>query len=84
MGHGSVDIVRAMGEAIRKVKAGTHDPHAAHERIKSFYDWGSVAARTLKVYDFALALPERDLWTRLKRSVSPYFLCRIVCFFDRC
>lgn len=56
-----------MSDAIRKVKAGAHDPHAAHERIKSFYDWADVAERTEKVYDFAIAAPQRDLWTRIKR-----------------
>ena len=62
-----------MSEAIRKVKAGLHDPHAAHERVRSFYNWKDVAERTEKVYEFAMDAPDRDLWTRIKRCVC-YFV----------
>ncbi|KAL5521599.1 SPT14 [Sanghuangporus sanghuang] len=62
------DIVRAMSEAIRRVSAGLHDPHAAHARIREFYNWKDVTERTERVYQFALSAPETDLWTRIKRT----------------
>ncbi|KAH7104826.1 glycosyltransferase family 4 protein [Auriculariales sp. MPI-PUGE-AT-0066] len=62
------DVVRALGEGIRRVQRGAHDPHAAHMRIRSFYDWAGVAERTEAVYDAAVNAPERTLWERLVRS----------------
>ncbi|EJD05458.1 glycosyltransferase family 4 protein [Fomitiporia mediterranea MF3/22] len=78
------DIVRAMSEAIRKVAAGLHDPHAAHARIRKFYNWKDVTERTERVYAFALARPERDLWTRIKqthnlgRCVGPIYVVILI------
>ena len=63
------DIVGAMAEAVRRVAAGLHDPHAAHARIREFYNWKDVATRTERVYEFALTTPKTDLWTRIKRFV---------------
>lgn len=64
------DIVRAMSEAIHRVAAGLHDPHAAHARIREFYNWKDVTERTERVYQNALSTPETDLWTRIKRYVA--------------
>lgn len=61
------DVVRAVSEAIHIVSEGKHDPIRAHERVKTFYDWGQVAERTEKVYDSVLKSPQRDLWERMQR-----------------
>uniref|UniRef100_A0A0W0FI47 phosphatidylinositol N-acetylglucosaminyltransferase n=1 Tax=Moniliophthora roreri TaxID=221103 RepID=A0A0W0FI47_MONRR len=61
------DVFRAMSEAIQLVSRGEHDPIRAHERIKTFYDWGQVAERTEKVYDAVMKSPQRDLWERMQR-----------------
>ena len=58
-----------MSEAIVRVSKGLHDPQAAHERIRSFYNWKDVTKRTEQVYDFVLAAEEKSLWTRIKRYV---------------
>ena len=65
-----LDVVRAMSEAIVRISKGLHDPQAAHERIRSFYNWKDVTKRTEQVYDFVLAAEEKSLWTRIKRYVS--------------
>ncbi|KAK7059722.1 phosphatidylinositol N-acetylglucosaminyltransferase subunit A [Favolaschia claudopus] len=64
------DVCRAIGEAIRIVSEGKHDPILAHERIKTFYDWEQVAERTEAVYDAALKAPAIDLWERMQRTMS--------------
>ncbi|KAJ6495404.1 transferase [Mycena sanguinolenta] len=64
------DVCRAMGEAIRIVSAGQHDPHHAHARIKTFYDWEQVTARTEAVYAAVLASPQIDLPERMRRTMS--------------
>jgi len=56
-----------MSEAIRIVSQGKHDPMRAHERVKTFYDWGHVTKRTQKVYEAVLKSEQRDLWERLQR-----------------
>lgn len=56
-----------MSVAIRKVSQGLHDPFAAHEKIKTFYDWSQVTQRTEKVYDMVMKSPHRDLSERLQR-----------------
>ncbi|KII91315.1 glycosyltransferase family 4 protein [Plicaturopsis crispa FD-325 SS-3] len=68
------DVVRAMVEAIDIVSRGRHDPMRAHDRVKSFYNWDDVAARTEKVYDAVLRSPQRDLWARMMRTMQlgPY------------
>jgi len=63
----SVDVIRALSEAIRIVSQGRHDPIRAHERIKEFYNWNQVAERTEVVYDTVLKSEPRDLWTRMQR-----------------
>ncbi|KAI0360458.1 transferase [Trametes cingulata] len=64
------DVVRAMSEAIKLVSAGKHDPFAAHERIKGFYDWREVTHRTERVYESVLNSPPYDFWTRLRRTLD--------------
>ncbi|EEB90405.1 hypothetical protein MPER_11396, partial [Moniliophthora perniciosa FA553] len=64
------DVFRAMSEAIELVSRGGHDPIRAHERIKTFYDWGQVAERTKKVYDAVMKSPQRDLWERMQRTMQ--------------
>lgn len=61
------DVVRAMCEAIEIVSKGGHDPMRAHERVKSFYNWGDVTTRTERVYESVMASPERDLFERMER-----------------
>jgi phosphatidylinositol N-acetylglucosaminyltransferase subunit A len=61
------DVVRAMSEAIHIVSQGKHDPIRAHERVKTFYDWGQVAERTETVYEAVLNSPQMDLWERMQR-----------------
>ena len=63
------DVVRAMSEAINIITQGRHDPIRAHERVKNFYDWSSVAERTEKVYVEAMNSEKVDRITRMKRSV---------------
>ncbi|KAG5353420.1 hypothetical protein C0989_006933 [Termitomyces sp. Mn162] len=61
------DVFRAISEAISIISAGTHDPQKAHERVKTFYDWKDVAARTEKVYDAVIKSPQIDLYERMRR-----------------
>lgn len=61
------DVIRAMAEAIRIVKAGKHDPMKAHLRIKDFYNWGDIAERTEKVYEKVFNTLPYDFWTRMRR-----------------
>ena len=63
----SLDVVRAVSEAIERVSAGKHDPLRAHERIKDFYDWTEITRRTELVYESVLATSPYDFWTRLQR-----------------
>jgi phosphatidylinositol glycan class A protein len=56
-----------MSEAIEIVSQGKHDPMRAHERVKTFYDWGHVAERTERVYDSVLMSEQRGLWERMQR-----------------
>ena len=63
------DVIRAMSEAIELVQAGNHDPHAAHERIRGFYDWQDVAERVERVYENVLQTPPYGFWTRMQRYV---------------
>lgn len=68
----SLDVVRAMSEAIELVSAGKHDPQRAHERIKGFYDWAEIAERTERVYEAVLSSPPRDFWSRMQRYAAPF------------
>lgn len=61
------DVVRAMSEAIKLVSKGKHDPMKAHERVKSFYSWNTIAKRTEVVYRKVHSLPELSLWDRLQK-----------------
>ncbi|TXT13406.1 hypothetical protein VHUM_00773 [Vanrija humicola] len=77
------DVVRALTEAIHTIQAGAHDPHTAHERIKTMYSWASVAERTEEVYRRVLATPGRGTMDRLARYAArgPVFgliLCAIM------
>lgn len=58
-----------MSEAIRIVSEGRHDPIRAHERVRSFYNWESIAERTEKVYTAAMNTKPVDLLNRMKRRV---------------
>ncbi|KAJ7154666.1 transferase [Mycena filopes] len=64
------DVCRAVGEAIQIVSAGKHDPFRAHELIKTFYDWDSVAERTEAVYEAVLVSPQMGLWERITRTMQ--------------
>lgn len=69
----SIDILRAMSEAIALVsrRAQQHDPLRAHARVRSFYDWAAVAARTEKVYEAVVMAEEMGIWERIGRWVFP-------------
>ncbi|KZV84740.1 glycosyltransferase family 4 protein [Exidia glandulosa HHB12029] len=62
------DVVRALGEGIRRVKAGRHDPQLAHDRVRTFYNWTQVAERTEVVYQSVVESVDRTLWERLTRT----------------
>lgn len=64
------DVFRAISEAIRIVAAGKHDPIKAHERVKTFYDWQQVAARTEKVYSTVMQSRQMELMERITRYVG--------------
>ncbi|KAI0694513.1 transferase [Cytidiella melzeri] len=64
------DVVRAMSEAIQLVQAGKHDPQAAHQRIRGFYDWPDVAERVERVYDTVMRSEPYDFWTRIQRTLE--------------
>ncbi|KAJ7016575.1 transferase [Mycena alexandri] len=64
------DVCRAVGEAIKIVTDGKHDPLRAHELIKTFYDWDSVAVRTEAVYEAVFRSPQMELWERMKRTMQ--------------
>ncbi|CAL1708571.1 unnamed protein product [Somion occarium] len=64
------DVIRAMSEAIAIVSQGKHDPHRAHEFIKGFYDWASVAERTERVYEAVFQTEPYDFWTRMYRTLD--------------
>lgn len=63
------DVVRAMSEAIQLVSQGKHDAKNAHERVRKFYNWDSIAKRTEIVYFKVHSLPEIDLWNRLQSTI---------------
>ena len=68
-----LDVFRAMAEAIARIARGEHDPHSAHERIREFYDWTTIAERTEAVYRDVLATPPYSLWMRIQRYAPvPY------------
>jgi phosphatidylinositol glycan class A protein len=64
------DLIRALSEAIAIVSKGQHDPIEAHQRVKNFYNWGEVAERTEIVYDAVIKSEQKDLWTRMKRTME--------------
>lgn len=64
------DVVRAISEAIHLVSAGKHDPYLAHNRVKQFYHWDSVAERTERVYENVMSSPPLDLWERIQRTMG--------------
>ena len=68
------DIIRALSRAIETIKAGKHDPHTAHERVKGMCAWSDVAARTEFVYTNAMASPQKDTYERLSRYVLSLYL----------
>ncbi|KLO14008.1 transferase [Schizopora paradoxa] len=78
------DVVRAMAEAIELVSEGRHDPQRAHSRIRNFYNWGLVAKRTEKVYDFAMNSEPTELPERIRKTlalgpfVGPIYLIMLV------
>ncbi|KAF8316778.1 glycosyltransferase family 4 protein [Clavulina sp. PMI_390] len=85
----SKDVFQALSEAINFVQGGNHDPHAAHARVKGMYAWNRVAARTEKVYETIVTMPEWSLWERIQRFYSlgtfagPIFVIILVvqCYF---
>ena len=62
-----VDVKMALHRAIEIVRSGKYDPQKAHERVKGMYSWEDVAGRTEKVYDRAMATPQKDTFERLSR-----------------
>lgn len=65
-----LDVVRAISEAISIVSQGKHDPLQAHERMKTFYDWDQVTARTEVVYNTVMRSRQIELWERMQRWVD--------------
>jgi hypothetical protein len=65
-----LDVVRAISEAISIVSQGKHDPLQAHERMKTFYDWDQVTARTEVVYHTVMRSKQIELWERMRRWVG--------------
>ncbi|GAA5869618.1 hypothetical protein JCM8547_005087 [Rhodosporidiobolus lusitaniae] len=61
------DLVNAISRAIVHVRAGLHDPLAAHEQLKEVYSWRDVAKRTEDVYYQALEVPRVPVVERLRR-----------------
>ncbi|KAG6854427.1 hypothetical protein C0991_006971 [Blastosporella zonata] len=66
----TLDVVRAIAEAIAIVSTGKHDSQRAHERVKTFYNWEDVTERTEKVYDAVMKSPQMDLWERMQRTMQ--------------
>jgi len=64
------DVFRAMSEAITILSVGKHDPMNAHGRVKDFYHWAQVAGRIEKVYESVIKSEQRDLWTRIQRTME--------------
>jgi len=64
------DVARALAEAIAIIRSNRHSPAQAHARVRTFYSWAQVAERTEKVYESVLISPPRDLWTRIKRTMT--------------
>ena len=64
------DVVRAVSEAIELVRDGKHDPKAAHERVRGFYDWKDVGERVEAVYESVMKSEPLDFWTRVQRLVA--------------
>ncbi|KAG6815803.1 hypothetical protein H0H87_011201 [Tephrocybe sp. NHM501043] len=64
------DVFRAISEAINIISAGKHDPQRAHERVKTFYNWEDVTARTEKVYDAVMKSPQMEIWERMRRTMQ--------------
>ena len=62
------DVICAVAKAIDIVQSGQHDPFKAHERIKNFYNWEDVSARTEKVYEAVMKSRQMDLMERINRS----------------
>jgi phosphatidylinositol glycan class A protein len=66
------DVLRACTTAIAHVRSGAHDPHAAHARVRGFYGWERVGARTEKVYEAVVVSPQRSFQARMTRLVLEY------------
>ncbi|KXN91825.1 Phosphatidylinositol N-acetylglucosaminyltransferase gpi3 subunit [Leucoagaricus sp. SymC.cos] len=64
------DVFRAISEAITIVAAGKHDPIKAHERVRTFYGWRQVAARTEKVYNAVMHSHQMELMERIERTMD--------------
>jgi len=64
------DVFRAISEAVKIVAAGKHDPIKAHERVKTFYDWRQIAARTERVYGAVMESRQMELMERIKRTMD--------------
>ncbi|KAJ7054484.1 glycosyltransferase family 4 protein [Mycena amicta] len=64
------DVCRAVEKAIQIVTEGRHDPLHAHQRVKQFYAWEDVGARTEAVYDAVIQSPQMDLPTRMLRTMA--------------
>jgi phosphatidylinositol glycan class A protein len=60
--------------AIHTIQKGLYDPLRAHERVKDMYAWSDVAERTERVYDRAIATPEKNPGERLARCVISHQL----------
>ncbi|PPQ72390.1 hypothetical protein CVT26_006750 [Gymnopilus dilepis] len=64
------DVICAVAKAIDIVQSGQHDPFKAHERIKNFYNWEDVSARTEKVYEAVMKSRQMDLMERINRTME--------------
>jgi phosphatidylinositol glycan class A protein len=66
-------VIRALSEAIDRIRTGSHDPFQAHERVRGMYSWDDVAARTEAVYRSIIeGPPQRGTYERMMRSVYPF------------
>lgn len=55
------------------------DAHAAHARVRTFYDWEEVARRTEGVYDAVMRSEPISLWERITRLFSPLHVLVKLC-----
>ncbi|KAG8930032.1 hypothetical protein FRC01_003380 [Tulasnella sp. 417] len=64
------DLLRALAEAIDIVSSRKHDRREAHTTVKAMYTWENVTARTVQVYQCALARRPKVLWDRFQSTLE--------------